>query len=195
VGTLVAPLEASASNDPSASPAAGGGGSTTASGLASSTATALPWKKVGLALTVLIGLGVGLLWWRRRAADAADAAPSPATTDQVEEAPVAPRAHVRPAAVRTSSVVVSAPRTAAPGPDAPTPAPVDIAPIDVAPASAVPAPVEVAAQAQVDPVGDASTSTPEPAPEVAVPPAAKPAAPQLSGNVRVITPPGRPPGS
>ena len=27
------------------------------------------------------------------------------------------------------------------------------------------------------------------------PPAVKPAAPQLSGNVRVITPPGRPPGS
>jgi len=196
VGTLVAPLEAPASNDPSASAAAGGGGSTTASGLASSTATALPWKKVGLALTVLIGLGVGLLWWRRRAADAADTPAAPAAADQVEEAPVAPRAHVRPAAVRTSSVVVSAPRTAAPSPGLPVSAAPPAAPAPVGSASAVPVPVEVAAEVQVDPV-DGAPSVPEPAPEpeVEVPPTVKPAARPLSGNVRVITPPGRPPGS
>ena len=196
VGTLVAPLADAATSDPAASPATGGGGPTNASGRSSTAAAALPWKKVGLALTVLVGLGVGLLWWRRRAGDPADPGARPASpADPLDDRPAEPRPQVRPAAVRTSSVVVSGPHGTAPEPlptsdAAPGPVSVQVAAsVQVGPTDGAEAPTDTA---PVEPDAAATPPPPVPAPVADAPVATPPVAPPGSGNVRVITPPSRP---
>ena len=185
VGTLVAPL-ADAAAAPGAAPATGaGGGSTTASGPTSSSASSVPWKKVGLGLLLVAALGVGLLWWRRRALGATappTSAGGPGTSTGVADASSgAPTAATRPAAVRSSSVVVSGPRTAS--------AAISVEAAPTAPVAGSALPVEPQPAADVAP-----EVTPGPDVEVAPEPA-RPAPPTTSGNVRVVLPPGRPGGS
>jgi len=165
VGTLVAPLEAGApgSSAQPTSSAVGGGGTTASGGTTAAASGGIPWKRVAAVVLVVAVAALGFLWWRRR--NPADRSPQHGSHEPV--------------------------------PEPSTPTPMSPAPVTARPASGasvvVPS-VVVSSTAPVVPVvpvvDDSGTAEPEAPPTPTPPPAARPA---TGGNVRIISPPGRPP--
>ena len=201
VGTLVAPLDDEAPANATTAAASGGGGTTAAGAVASASGDRAPWVPIALVALLLAVAGGGALWWRRRRRSPARTGVTPpigpaASTDAVAPVPTSVRAS-RPAATATPSVVVSPPAR-------PTPPPVQVPPTDAADDITVPATAPAATvgrpeaertePTQATDVADATGPGGPAEPDEHSEPEPKPAPPRpTGGNVRIITPPGRPP--
>jgi D-alanyl-D-alanine carboxypeptidase len=165
VGTLVSPLEAGAPGSQPTSGAVGGGGTTASGGTTSTVKGGIPWKRVAAVVLVVAVVAGVFLWWRRRNPAAG---PAPYGSHEPVAAPLAPTS------------VAEAPVAARPTGQAAVVVP------SVVVSSAVPTAPVVEDGGTAEP--DAPpTPTPTPNPPR---PAERPAP---GGNVRIISPPGRPP--